>query len=250
MSTHFPKTPQRGEDILPWARELSNFVRQLIGRESADMVPTVTSVGTSWRLRKRARTADAIAPQAPFYVVPADPPDGEGGDGWVKVLPTGTVIASIDPTNNVAITGLDSAVQLNLDDTAEQYVWIQVDVSPLFDSPPGLATGKVDSGADWNGDSGDFFPVPVEFNTDDGTPEGSGGTPPDDLQQITVYWPLARTYDVRDNPFPGLELPGAMLTEHVKLVNIGNHNLRLFSTECYKGKGVTLLTPWHGAIPG
>lgn len=185
-----------------------------------------------------------------YEVVQVKPPSGHAGEnGWVKVVPTGTVLASLDPTDNIEITGLDTPFQLDIDSDPQQYVYIYIDVSSVYNGDiPGPITGQIGNGKDWNGESGDFFPLPYEFDTDDGTIGGSSDDAPTPLQ-ISLYIPLARTFAKGDNPLDPIDPNGFMLTPDVKLSQISNTNYRLYQ-ECVEGKPVSLAMPWHGAIEG
>ena len=124
------------------------------------------------------------------------------------------------PGPPIHITGLDAPFALGIASDPEQYVWLEVDISAL----PATPTAIIDTGQDWNG-GGAFFPSEVEFDTDDGTPTGSDDTPPDSRKQLTLYVPLARTYDITDNPFAPYDPPGYMLTDTIKLVQPREHQL-------------------------
>lgn len=195
-----------------------------------------------------ANKSSTSLPLGIFTVVPATPPKGhENETGWVKVVPTGTVLASIDPTDNIAITGLDEPFPLDIDGDPQQYVYIYLDVTSLFDpDTPGPVTGQIGSGKDWNGESGDFFPLPYEFDTEDGTLDNDA---PSNAKQISYYFPLARTYDITDNPLDPIDPDGFMLTPTVKCAQISNTNYRLDFT-CAQSKTIAYAVPWHGAIEG
>jgi hypothetical protein len=183
----------------------------------------------------------------PFQVTKATPPEGHTGEtGWIMVQPTGTVIYDIDPTHNIVITGLNNPFRLDIATNVKQFVYLTLDVTSVYNSlVAGPITGEIEHGTNWNS-GGDFFPLPYEFDTDDGTVGGSG----DDAanpKQIAFYIPLARTYTIGANPLDPITLKGFNLTSTVALCQLANTNFRLWQ-ECADGKTITTAIPWTGAI--
>lgn len=222
---------------------LRNRVVQGLGIEVTDapggglMVSAVGLAPGSAALRQ----SDWEVTKAP---IPVGHPDT---DVWVFINPNSTLLNSLDPTDRIVPDGLglDNKFQLNFAETSEQYIWIAV-VIPDDDVLPEAHKG---AGADWNGPDGDFFPFPVEFDTDDGTSGGSDNSAPANRRQITLYFPIARTYDITDNPTAPDVPDGIMLTDKIKLVQVCKTPMRLY-LDCFAGVSVRAAMPWHGFIPG
>jgi len=253
-----PRKPNRGEVILQWARDLTDYVRRNTVNEGPDIIPEVRSAGTNLRLRKKFNPS--LPPQpTPFFVLPTSPPDGDSGDGWLKVamysMLLGKPDGSADPTAKITITGLDdgtsdSAFQLAIADDPRQYVWLDVDVSHIQDDTPTISA-TIANGHTWNSAGDDFWPEPVQFNSDDGTPDGDG-VPDSGLIQTDLFVPIAWTFDKNDNPWDPYLPPGIDLTQPdeesgsggIRLVQNLNSHLRLYR-DCYKGNQVLMAMPWH-----
>ena len=69
MPTTAPNDPVSGDDILTWARAVTQILRQNMPRESADIWPNVGTAGTSFRLRHKPRVEVSSPQRHPFQVL-------------------------------------------------------------------------------------------------------------------------------------------------------------------------------------
>lgn len=50
-----PADPESGDDILPWAKEITAVLRAIIPRDSADIIVQTNTTGTTFKIRRRAQ---------------------------------------------------------------------------------------------------------------------------------------------------------------------------------------------------
>lgn len=174
---------------------------------------------------------------SPYSPLSIGAPVGHAGTGWIKIVPNSYLLNGIDPSETIDITGLNTPFQIT---AVGQNVWLEINVATLFDVSPGAPTASIQHGADWNG-GGAFFPVPVKFDTDDGSLLGSGGSPPTNRKQTKCYVPLAFSQAPNGDP------DTIKLTSAIDLVQCAWTHLRLYQ-DCYKGAQVYLAMPWNGPI--
>jgi len=74
-----PRDPQRGEDVITWAQQVSKYLRALRPRPGADVAPRIQSGGTVYELVRRRRAGGSgSAAVHPFQVTVAAPdPESE-----------------------------------------------------------------------------------------------------------------------------------------------------------------------------
>lgn len=206
------------------------------------------------------KVASDFTPSTPWLVSPVSPPKGqEKTHGWVSVENYSTICQTLDPSSDIDVTGLNSPVQMDIDTQPRQMIWADIDLTPLQVKPtPGPATGSIKTGNTWNvvtsGMPLDIFPSIFQFNTDNGTPEGSGmGDPPPNLQQTHLIIPLAYTYDPDDNPWGTFEPESVTMTtadSTVELVQVCFNHMRL-ANDCDddSGQPVKIYLPPTASIP-
>jgi hypothetical protein len=253
MAITAPRDPEKGDDNLAWAREVTSILRRLIPRESDDIWPSVGTTGTSYQMRRKGgkNGGGSGTKSGPFNVTMTGNPDPEGDSvGWVKVALNSWLMQSETPDDKVTITGLDFPLQLDLEDSPRQNIWMEIDIQGRYGEEPTPILAEIKSGADWNGDEGDFFPEPIRFGTDDGTFSGSEDEAPINNRQTHIYVPIAYTYDLESSEalFGGSDPPGIMLTEEVRLVQVLEAHQLIFET-CHKGHIVLLTRDYRAPIP-
>lgn len=262
-----PRTPESGEDILDWAREITQYVRQLAPRDGPDILALLTSTGAQHRLRKKP---PVVYPQQPGpWAVIYSPPDDDAdpanpGIGWVQVSLDSWLTQSVIPAesytlptgggtvaNKITITGLGAPIQLALG----KRIWLEINLSPIYAGTPGPPTASIQHGTQWGaGDGDNFWPIPVDYNTDDGTYLGSTGTQPDGTVQETIYVELGYV-DTRENDAFGLIAAGFGLplgiddenNELFFIQTLRRHDLIITSGQCIAGYTAYFVAPAIGA---
>lgn len=257
-----PGNPRKNEEILPWAQSITRFLRALTPRESADVAPQISSTGTTFRVKKRGGTTTGVG-SFPFQVTPAAPPDGEDDDPtrpWVTVCRNSWVLATIDATSKITISGLDSPFQLTAQ--SQNYIWLAFDLTAESEDTGGNPTISVEHSTDdqqtWDSDDIKIFPKPVQYSTDDGTLLGSSGNPPANRTQTHFYVPIAYTIDPDNDDLNiakdfGIPLISSDQAESsggnaMTLMQVLNTHL-LLAGNCAFGDGnLQYVMPWSGPM--
>jgi len=179
-----PKQLKKGP---PWLRNWLNkhlaFSKQNRIRQGPSYRLHETPNGTML-VFSTSRGGGGIFPTFPFQVLP-----GGGSDAnSVKVSFNSFLLEDSVPTSKIDITGLDTPFSLD----AGHRIWLEIDLSATYAETPGPITASIQHGAKWGADKS-FYPLPVEYDTDDGTRLGSTGTPSGNEKQIKIFIPIAYT---------------------------------------------------------
>lgn len=246
-----PADPQAGDDILAWAIEVAAFLRAINPQSGPDVWPQVTTTGTHYLLKRRRAAGEtaAAAPSYPFQVKRGVAPEEEEDKvGWVKVHLHSMLMRDVDPTSKITITGLDESFQMK---EPWHRIWLEINLTGLYEDPATSITATIGHGADWNGDGKDFFPTPVEYNTDDGTFSGSTGTPPSNTHQTKCFVPIAYTVPTDADPFllAGTGGIGFQTAPNVTLIQQLSTHLIIGRT-CFGGDpSAYYALPFHAPFP-
>jgi hypothetical protein len=146
------------------------------------------------------RLGASVSTTHPFQVVPGEAGEG-GGDGWVKVILNSWLLENPNPTSKITITKLDTSMQLAADDR----IWLEISLEATYNKPPGPITAKIARGRKWGDGAANFYPLPVQYNTDDGTRLGSSGKPPANTQQTLIFIPIGYATTAAKDPFKLVE---------------------------------------------
>lgn len=174
----------------------------------------------------------------PFQVLKGTPPPGNTAANWVKVSLNSFLLHDADPTSKIAINGLNASFQIN----GGERIWLEIDLRPTYTSGQPIAT--IRHGINWNGGLS-FFPLPVAYDTDNGTRTGSSGTPPDNSKQTFIYVPIAYV-ESSDTDHFGLIAGGFAsfsLGGKLYLIQQLRDNL-MMGGACVDGGQVNFVTPW------
>jgi hypothetical protein len=169
----------------------------------------------------------------PFEVFPFPPTSGAISAGSMKIFANSFILQSLDATDTISLggIGLDTPFELTTEEDGElqtgNIVYINIDVSPLYESTPGPATATIAQGTTWDGDGDSFFPVRARFNTTDGT---IGSSAPANTKQSNFIVPIGFTQAAT-----GINQNALQLTAQVEWVQVLQTNLRLGLFDCYKG---------------
>lgn len=179
-----PKPLKKGPPWLrKWLNSLALYAEQNHIVQGPAYLTHETASGTMLVFNP-AKGGGGLFPTFPFQVLP-----GSGTDGIsLKVALNSFLLKNINPTTKITITGLNESFNVESGD----HIWLRVDISATYSTTPGPITAAIEHGAQWpNSGTTGFFPLPVRYNTDNGTRLGSSGTPPDNAHVTDLFVPIA-----------------------------------------------------------
>lgn len=163
-----PRDPQRGEDVLGWARQISRVVRALYPRPGPDIAPRLNSGGVVYELvRRRANRSTASTTKGrPYQVTGLKPVPATEDDPTppprLQVEIDSWLVKSVKMDDKVTVAGLgpDAAFDFDVGDSGYFYVWIVAEITD------GAATSVyIDYGQET--DLWPDYPDPVELGDAD-----------------------------------------------------------------------------------
>ncbi len=183
----------------------------------------------------------------PFRVYVAESLTGEDPSRTpFRVIESSTLLQSVACDDTVEISNLTERFFFeNFDAQPNQKAWLEIYIPATDDDD---YTAAFNNGVDWNsaGFGTAVYPNPVAWDTDDGSATGSTGTPPDNKKPVTIFVPLAETYE--STPDSDSDLTGTTrLTDKIVLKQLTTSNL-LIQKFCVDGDQVPLAMPWHGGF--
>lgn len=185
------KIPKSLGSLRAWLSDLLTFVRQnrIRAGETYDVHETIDGTLLIPRL---GQGGGGLFSTFPFQVLPG----GGTGENSVKISYNSWLLQDSNPTTKITITGLGTAFSLD----PGHRIWLEIDLSAIYSETPGPITASIQHGNKW-GEGKNFYPLPVEYDTDDGTRLGATGTPPDNTKQIKIYIPIAYTTTKEEDTF-------------------------------------------------
>jgi hypothetical protein len=152
-----PPDPEQGDDILPWARWVTQTLRQIIPRPSADIFPNVGSAGTTFALRRRRAASEggSASRGTPFQLIDASTEDG----CFLKVSLNSWLSKSERPDDHQTIVGLGVPFAIALN----QWIYLEVEWDGEEIAGATIAQDDWDSET-WSGDDVEFA---VAWDDDD-----------------------------------------------------------------------------------